>query len=729
MIRISEKVSGWLTSAVLLAAALMAWACTEQNSTEEPFALYYSGVTEISPSTNLSLTPTWKGDTPQHFSITSIKFDGISYQTDCFSVDSESGRFSISGTDNLPTGTYSIGIRCESAGVTYDFPDAITIEMMKPVPAGITVTPSEITVKASDIMSTKADSPLPTAQISTDSDHVSIKGYSIANVYLDGELAPQCKEWFAMSNTGEVSIVPDNAAIIPGVYAFDFKLNTYIAGSTSEMGIYRNALTIDVTSAPSSLSYPSMTTKVEKGYGNTSGAPEVTGSKEGLTYSIKSVSPDNAVGITINSATGELTFPETDKVNIGDTYTVSVTVENKYGAMDIDNAFTFSVIDFIFPVTVLRYKDIKEVISGVSISHEVSEVDGDDVAFSFVDLPSGLSGLSIDKTTGLVSCSKGTELTPGQYEVTVKAGNVKGDLTTTFKISVLENPYKFSIVRWGNNLGLEPADKYGNQWRIKSGSLDIPVLSSDIPSDAPVSYSISVKTSGSTFPHGMTIDSKSGEIHVDYTTSGARTHYAVITVKVGGSSEAAVTHTFPFFLDQWGRNDAGFNVEYTPFAFRVNPKTGGSSAVPTVTLSSGTFSGFTLDFRRQLWYYNLHGPAEHLDGRLDQAGKDCFLYAPAAKYFAARNVAVNTGSADPFNYWSNATRGSQVAFGFTACYVDPTTLQMVVNPEKFSDDYGYADGVMFGEMLCNVNNNSPLSQNSNYRLFPIIIWFDPDYTE
>lgn len=127
-----------------------------------------------------------------------------------------------------------------------------------------------------------------------------------------------------------------------------------------------------------------------------------------------------------------------------------------------------------------------------------------------------------------------------------------------------------------------------------------------------------------------------------------------------------------------------------------------------------------------MFYNNLYGPAEHGDGRLDQKRAECFLYAPAKKYFDARNVSVNTGSSDPFAYWNNATRGT---VNLTACYVDPETLQMVVNPEKFSDDYGYANGLMYGEMLCNINNTSPASQNSDYRLFPIIIWFDPDYTE
>lgn len=720
---------------LMLAAALqlIAASCTEENSTSEPFAVWWSGVTEISPSTNINITPTYKGATPEDFSITSVTYNDIPCTAEAFSIDSGTGVFSISGSDSMLAGTYKVSVSCTSDGKSYSFSDAITIEMMNPVPDGIVMEPSSITVTASDIMSSDGSASLPTAAITTDGKHVSIKSYAISSVKLDGEADDSYKSWFSVSGDGVVSITAGNQDIIPGVYTLDFKLNTYIAGSNSEMGLFKNALRVDVTSAPMSLSYTSSAVKVEKGYAGSSSEPVLKGSKSGLAYALKSVSPDNSVGITINSATGKINFPETAQTAIGDTYTVSVSATNAYGTTDFDDVLTFTVIDFIFPIEGFAYESPGEVISGASINMPAQLTAGDDVTFAFSDLPDALAGLKIDAATGLISCATGTELTPGEYTVTVKATNIKGTETATFSLKIVENPYKFTFVRWGNNLGLRPIEKYGNQWRIREedGELTVPIAESDIPSGVPVSFSLANKnTNSSSFPNGTTIDKSTGTVTITYTPNGTklgRTHVVLITVKVGGNAETAVSKVFPFFVDQFAYNGAGYNVCYTPFAFRVNPKTGGRSATPEVTSNNGaSTSGFTLDIRRQIWWNNLYGPAEHADHRLDQGGNNTLLYRVAKKYWDASGRGnVNTGSSDPFNYWGNTTRGT----GFNACYIDPQTLQMVVNPEKFSDDYGYADGMMYGEMLCNINNTSPLSQNSSWRLFPIIIWFDPDYTE
>ena len=57
------------------------------------------------------------------------------------------------------------------------------MELMKPVPDGILVEPSEISAKLSDLLSTPEDVTLPTAKIlSEGSNHVQIKEYIISNV-------------------------------------------------------------------------------------------------------------------------------------------------------------------------------------------------------------------------------------------------------------------------------------------------------------------------------------------------------------------------------------------------------------------------------------------------------------------------------------------------------------------------------------------------------------------
>ena len=254
-------------------------------------------------------------------------------------VDKETGMFSISGSANLPTGKYSISVACRFDGVRMEFKDAISINMLKPIPEGIYLKPSEMTVGLAAIREGEAE--LPTAQIVTDGNrHVEIKKHLIANVYHNGVVANECKEWFDLNpSTGKLTIVPGNQSFDAGVYTFDFKLTTYVVGEQDEEGIFPNALRIDVTSAPYGLTYNPTSVLIEKGYSGKSGKPEFKGSKDELVFTLKSVSPSNTIGITVDDATGTIRFPETSAVNDGDQYIVSVTATNKYGTKDFDNIF------------------------------------------------------------------------------------------------------------------------------------------------------------------------------------------------------------------------------------------------------------------------------------------------------------------------------------------------------------------------------------------------------
>lgn len=706
--------------------------CRKEETTDTSFSLYYNGVSEICPGTAINVSPTWYGDTPSQFAITGIKLNGRTFESDSFSILAESGVFSLRNSDALPTGKYSVSISCVSKDITYKWKDAIEINLMKPVPGGILMEPAQLNVALSDIR--LGNNPLPTAKIKTDgSNHVTIKQYLIANVWRDGKAAPECKEWFELSPAGELSIKAGNESFEPGFYVFDFRLTTYAAGLEAKEGLFAKAFALDVTSAPIAISYASPSGKVEQGYSAKSSKPVVEGSQNGLRFTLKEVKPDNAVGITVDDATGAIRFPETSNVNIGDTYTVSLTVSNKYGTADFDDVYTFTVIEFLYPVTKLSYKDISDKISGVSITNPVLDVDGDDVEFQLVDLPEALSGLlSIDPSTGEVSCPKGTEIQPGNYTVTVKAQNIKSEVTATFSLNIVPNPYKFTYVRWGNNLGLTPLDEYGNQWRISKddGTLIVPVLESDIPDGVPVKYKMAIKTQNSSQKMGTSIDAGTGTVTIEYqganNDKSSRVHMALITVTVGGNSEAAVSMDIPFFVSHQGYN-VGYRIEYTPFVFRVNPKTGGTSVAPFITREDGQpVSGATLSYRRNIFFYRIAGPAQHKDGRPGD-GKDTFLYGIWEKYFSARNILTNTGSCSPVSYQADKN-GENGRLGLLACYIDPQTLAMVVNPDKFLDDYGYANGIISGTMQYNFNNIDPVNIGGT-ECVPIIIWLDPDYNK
>jgi hypothetical protein len=88
---------------------------------------------------------------------------------------------------------------------------------------------------------------------------------------------------------------------------------------------------------------------------------------------------------------------------------------------------------------------------------------------------------------------------------------------------------------------------------------------------------------------------------------------------------------------------------------------------------------------------------------------------------------VNTVAASPVS-WYGDKNGERGTLGLTACYVQPGDLKLIVNPDKFVDDYGYADGCMMGTMQYNINNVDPVN-TGGIEVFPLVVWLDPSYTK
>jgi len=736
-----------LLLSLLAAGGLLLSSCVEEAvQPEEGFSLYYPAITEIAPSTNINVTPTWRGGSPRGFSIASITCDGVGVETECFAVDRESGVFSITASDNLPVGMYRIDITCVANGIRYTFEGALNVEMMKPVPDGIVVEPNAISAKLNDVLAPTKDTQLPTAVITSDgSNHVQIKEILISNVYLDGELFNDAKEWFEINSDGVFSIIPENQAFEAGIYTFDLKVTTYIAGKDSEQGIFKNALTLNVTSAPTRVQYAPESLKVEFNVAGQSSAPLYKGSREGLKYEIKSVSPSN-IGITVDPATGVLSFPKTDKVSIGDEFTVSLKVTNDFGTADFDEVFKFTVIAFLDPITTFSYGDISENISGVSFNNPVTAMDGAEVTYEFVNLPEALSKVTIDRVTGVVSNPKGSELPIGDYTITVRATNAKGSKDASFALKVVKNPNYFTYVRWGNNLGengepLLPLEKYGNQFRIFSskGQQKFRPVESDIPEGAKVTYKADKP---STAMGGISI-AADGLVTINARTGTQFTNQPVnIAVVTVGEGEAAISRRFPIFADCYNEELGSISsptgkihvdIMYTPFVIRVNPKTGGlSDVVPKVTDKDGNDLKATsaLDFYTNGAYYYIDGPAHHNNAAQvkNDTKQETFLANVWNKYFKARGLGWNGYSSEVMGYWANKDKGF---LDYCGGYVDDANdWRIRINPEKFVDaDGNYANGVMYMTMSFTTSRTNPCTASTKYQCNRVLIWLDPTYTE
>ncbi len=712
--------------AILVLVALVA--CTGKLPGDETgFKLFYPSLAEICPGTAITLNPTWIGGEPKGFVITGIRFGSEKFETTCFSVDEENGAFSISGSENLSVGTYSVDISCSAGGAAHTFKDIITITLMKPVPDGIQVTPSFLEINVADVREGKVN--LSGAVIEpTGEGFVEIKRFLLQNVYKDGVLANECKSWFSLDeNTGEFSVVTGNQDLIPALYTFDFKLTTYKVGASDEAGLFEKALTVNVVSAPYDLTYTPAERKVEVGTTVSSVAPSYVGVSEQTVFSIKGITPEGGPAITIDPASGVLSIQNPSEDVVGNSYSISVHVTNPWGEADFEDAFLFRVISFIDPVTMLTYDAVTDIISGRSFTNAPTSVDGDDLSFSFVDLPDALAQLTIDATTGVVSCAEGVEITPGDYVVKVQAKNEKSAVTASFNLGIIANPNNFTYVRWGNNLGLEPISQYGNQFRIYQGSAKavFPILESDIPDGRPVKYTLTNKTSMG--GHGAAIKAD-GKLEIAAQAVGGRVwvHYLVITVQVGeDNDENKVIRRFPLFIDQCGYLKNGYKIEYTPFAVPINPRLGGTGPVPVIVDKDGNPANQpALDFRTNPAWYNLNGPVEHKEGAVNKDAST-FLYCVWKKYFDAQGKPVNVGAQGPVSWWLNKDNSQMLSQ--TGAYLDGSDLHLVVNADRFVDDYGYGDGVFTAICRFSLDGKNPqTAASADYtEAVPLVIWFNP----
>jgi hypothetical protein len=468
------------------------------------------------------------------------------------------------------------------------------------------------------------------------------------------------------------------------------------------------------------LTYSPSTGTVEAGSKFSTEAPTLVGSTEGILYSIKNITPATDQ-ISINTLNGVLSLADNNTLKVGDKYTVDVEVANKYGTKIFTSVYVFNIVAFVNPISNFSYAPVSSVQSASFEASPASGMVGDQVTYSLEDNLNGQ--LSIDPQTGKVSAAKGNTISIGTHNVTVKAKNIKNEVTTTLAITIKENPNYFSYIRYGNNLGLTPASNYANQFRVHSAS-ELAALTvkpiTDIKSGADVTWSVKslYQMSGTTIASDGTLS---------FTTDGWKSALGglvMVTATTGKGTDSEVSVTVPVFFN-FASAVSGVTILYTPFVFQVNPKTGGSSVAPTVTGVDA--SNFALDYRRTFNYFNFNGPATHVNGQPSVAGS--FMKQVWTSYYTSVGSAtVNTGSKDPMSYYSNnGTNGRTLSQALG--YVDATNAWAVkINPNKFiGDDGNPANGTMIGQMTFVTNGSSGTISSSTNQIFPIFIWFDVDF--
>lgn len=732
---------------VMVFALLGITSCSETETTDKTdFILYYTSMTDIGPGMSSDIAqPSYKGATPSDFTITGVTLDGQAYTGNLFEINPTSGTVHIESDETTPVGVYKISVSCVAGGSTFTYNDIISVNFLKRVPEGITVTPEALVADFADIIDANSTAELPTAQVTTEQNHISITGYSISSVRLGETIVDNKKNpMFAVSSDGTISIVRGSNAIEPGLYTIDLKLNTAVSGSDSEEGLFANALTVNVTSKPLALTYA--TGKLEEATeesGNTSfvsQVPTFKGSTDGIVYSIESVSPASDKFV-IDAKTGVISVAEGHGLKSGEKYSVSVRVKNDYSTEGVvfNNVFTLNVVEYIEPISNFAYEmtpvteqvefeiPVKAGFKGAEPRFEIAEINDADKNY-----------VSIDAETGTISAKKKNKLSLGEHRIVVKATNDKGSETAELIFTVNANPNMFTYISYGNNLGLTPAKDYASQFRGYSLK-ELKAIKYIPETDIPEGKNVTWKVKGSIQTGKITIDAKTGELTVaDFKAN--QIGVALVTATVGESEKdpKAISVTIPVCFHYAGPgtepnktpkfgND--IYIEYSPFVLHVNSIKGGRSVTPKFNTEKGVTPDekFVLDYSRTFQYVNINGTDQDgnalSSGRLDKEDGSLFFRSVWEK-----NGGGSYSSKDLLTSFSGAAN--------VLAYVDNTPgdnqYSVVVNANKWQDENGnYADGIMHGQMTYVTNgSNDPLFiKNNGTLVFPLVIWLDKNYNK
>lgn len=679
-------------------------ACSDDDTQDGELQLYYPAVVNIGPSMSfVSGLPTYKGPAPSEFSIAGITLDDAGVACDSFSINADTGIISISDTDDLHTGVYKLSVSCRAGGGFHTFRDVFVVSMLAATPESVEVSASEVEIPYDQIGDANIE-----VQVTPVGESVSIQEYKL--VQAEG------KEYFSISRSGVITLNPSfTGEIEPGTYSVSLKIDTY-AGSM----IYDDILTVHITSAPLEVRYPSAEGRMEVNMAFASAVPAYKGSPEGLVWAIKNVTPATS-HIVIDPATGVLSVEAGNGFTVGDSFVVDLTLTNDYGTADFDGVYTLTVIAYITPIDpdTFGYDDV-EAIEGVGFSASPQAgLVGDEVTFSLGELDEALAGqIVIDETTGVVSAAKGHTIPIGTYSIPVKVANIKSEAETTIALTVKENPYLFTKIHYGNNLGLEPSENYANQF-LAPTSADLQALTLMPTTDAKPGTTLTWSVTKKHKLSDTTIDPVTGELSLRGGYTANNGGMVLVTATAGEGEPGETSVTVPVFVSHMVETN-GVNILYKPFVFQVNPRKGGMSAVPEVT--GVTPSLFCLDYRRTFTYYNIGGPAWHGNGALSKDTTTILLYQLWTNYYASINKAAAYGSKDPISYYSNTSTINQALL-----YVEPTTKAVMVNANKWVDnDNVAANGAFFTQMTYVTDGNSG-GINSGKQAFPLWVWFDENF--
>lgn len=696
-------------------------ACSEDEA-ESPVTLYYMQVGDIGPGMPFrGAAPTYRGAEPTEFAIESITLDGETFidERPVFMLLPD-GSLLIEESDELPLGTYRFTISCMAAGHRMTFADILTVRMIPATPENITVTPSllEVLYDADRIA-------WPTAQIAAADEAVSFNAYAL--------LQESGKNYFSVSANGVISVnMKFEGEIPPGVYTPTLRLSTK-AGSAD----YEQAVTIKVNSKPISVTYERNPGTAEVSAAFSSDVPVLKGSLDEVNYSILSVVPETEQ-FSIDPATGVISLPEGNTLEVGTTYDISLAVSNKFSdgeAVIMRGVYSVEVVPYITPIDASTFSYPASTMTE-ACKFEVEKTagfKGDVVTFAFGELPEALAGrLTIDKATGKISAARGNDIPVGEYSVPVNVSNVKGSAETTLKLSVVANPNMFHKFGYGNNLGLDAesnADQFRYDYEAQNPVKSISIAYNDFPQGRAVAFKVEALHSWSYYnaaSNGLLTIDEEGNVSIPLRTDrNSQVGYFRVTATVGEGDTAVSRSTIVFVMMLAQKSE----IVYTPFVHRMNPRRGGySPVVPEIALDK---TNLVLSLRNNYYYIDLNNEktATKIDAAAsaqNDAWRASWGYRIWESFFSP--AVCNAASRIPFSYYgSTQAEFVNSKLAQTLGYIDPTNnFQLYINPNKWLLDGEYANGVFTFWAAYSTDGNVETMHKSSTKI-GVAVWFDEKF--
>lgn len=719
------------------------------------FKLYYPDMTDIGPSmTDVKIpAPTFQGTTPGEFEIVAVTLNDETIENTCFVIDAATGEITINSTADTPVGEYKLTISCSVGGQYFTFKDIVKVTFLPRAPEGTVAEPNHILVMYNVVSDPNNITKLLTAQVKTAGEHVSITKYSIGTVTVNGEVLDKPEEMFEVSSSGEISILKSERFERGVIYSISLKLETAATGDTP--CIAPDILAVEVASEPFSLEYPEYNTEEgwkmpntsddEGGSSFTSAVPVFVGSTDGIKYWIEIDNEKGKDKILIDETTGVISVPQGHGFDVGDKFKISVFVANTYLPEGKKLAeLNLTITKYYKPLVdgLVFYEDT-EVEQTEAILIEQKQLEGfEDLTFELLDNLNGQLTLNENKE---IIAPQDNKIAVGSHTIQYRVTNGDGtNMIYSFNLTIKENQSKLVWAKCGNNFGNDieyQKDIYQNQFRFyKLEDMQ--------------NFSAIIKTNLS----------EEKNVHWEVINSGKFSHTSGLVLSVNGnqlsfSSQAFVagvsvailkgtynesTIKMPIFIDCNAAVEGGimvdktyskkgdFNVEYTPFVFHVNPLIGGVSTAPLIKKDNNVYSEqFILDNRRTFYYEPLYtnfkkgNIATVPNGQTEvEESKRTFLNDMWDQAGAKEDK--NYGSKAPFSFYTKDFEKYDLAG------VNPdNTIQ--IEPNIWIYNGTPVDGFIRCQMVFDLQNNQNFAsdgknqgKNSN-RVFPIMIWLDPNY--